>query len=168
MALNDLIPWRSGRSLAHRDPDPFNSLQREMNRLFDSFWGGVEPRLSASSGTGIYSPNIDVRETDQAYRITAELPGLNESDVEINLRDNNLIISGEKKTEHDEKREDRYYSERSYGRFQRAIPFAIEVDADKAQAKFDRGVLTIELPKNAQARDKTRRIQINSAPRARH
>jgi HSP20 family protein len=162
MAFNDLMPWRSARLSAMRDQDPFSSLQREMNRLFESFWGGNEPRMSLAAGTGLYSPQVDVHETDQAYRVTAELPGLNEQDVEVSLRDNNLIIAGEKKTEHEEKQGDRHYSERSYGRFQRVIPLAAEVDADKVQAKFDKGVLSIELPKNAKARDKTRRIQINS------
>jgi len=161
MAFNDLIPWRSGRVPAMRGEEPFNSLQREMNRLFESFWGGAEPGMT-TGGTGLYSPTIDVHESDQAYRVTAELPGLSESDVEISLRDNNLIVRGEKKTEHEEKHGDRHYSERHYGRFQRVIPFAAEIDADKVQAKFDKGVLTIELPKNAKARDKTRRIQINS------
>jgi len=149
-----------------REQDPFGSLQREMNRLFESFWGGVEPRMGLAGGTSFYSPTVDVHETDQAYQITAELPGLSESDVEINLRDNNLIIAGEKKLEHEEKQGDRHYSERSYGRFQRVIPLAVEVDADKVQAKFDKGVLTIDMPKNAKARDKTRRIQINSNQQA--
>jgi HSP20 family protein len=168
MAFNDLIPWRSGRSPAQRLEDPFNPLQREMNRLFESFWGGLEPRLSSATAAHLYSPNIDVHETDQAYRVTTELPGMSESEVEIHLRDNNLIISGEKKAEREEKRDDRYYSERSFGHFQRVIPFAVEIDPDKVHAKFDKGVLTIDLPKNAKARDKTKRIPINTDRQSRH
>ena len=71
---------------------------------------------------GFHFPSLDVRETDKGYRVTAELPGLSEDDVEIHLRDNSLIISGEKKAEHEEKDENRFYSERSFGRFQRASP----------------------------------------------
>jgi HSP20 family protein len=168
MARNDLIPWRTDRAVGRREQDPWSSFQREMNRLFDSFWGGIEPRIGMAAAH-LYSPNIDVHETDQAYRVTAELPGLTETDVELNLRDNNLVISGEKKLEREEKDDDRYYRERSFGRFQRVIPFAAEIDADKVQARFDKGVLTIELPKNAKARDKTRHIQINSGRQsARH
>jgi len=169
MAFNDLIPWRSARTPAQREQEPFNSLQREMNRSFDDFWGGMGPRLSSPAGLNLtpsfLSPSVDVHETDQAYRVAVELPGLNEDDVEINLRDNSLTISGEKKSEHEGKEDGRHYSERSYGRFQRVIPFAAEVDAEKVQATFQKGVLTIELPKNAKAQDKTRRIQINSDKR---
>ncbi|MFI5012882.1 MAG: Hsp20/alpha crystallin family protein [Hyphomicrobiales bacterium] len=165
MAFNDMIPWRTSRAPVHREQEPFNSLQREMNRLFEDFWGGLGPRLPSSTGMNLLSPSVDVHETDPAYRVTVELPGLNEEDVEINLRDNSLIISGEKKSEHEEKEDGRHYSERSYGRFQRVIPFAAEVDADKVQAMFQKGVLTIDLPKNAKAQDKTRRIQINSDKR---
>jgi HSP20 family protein len=169
MAFNDLIPWRSNRAPAHREHEPFSSLQREMNRLFDNFWGAIEPRLSSLTGTAgmnLHSPSIDVHEADQAYRVTAELPGLNEEDVEINLRDNSLVISGEKKAEHEEKSEGRYYSERSYGRFQRVIPFAAEIDPDKVHATFQKGVLTVDLPKNAKAQGKARRIQIDSDRKA--
>ncbi|MFI4994926.1 MAG: Hsp20/alpha crystallin family protein [Hyphomicrobiales bacterium] len=169
MAFNDLIPWRTSRSPAHREQEPFNSLQREMsremNRLFDDFWGGLAPRLSSPTGGKLLSPSVDLHETDQAYRATVELPGLNEEDAEINFRDNSLIVSGEKKAEHEEKEDGRHYMERSYGRFQRVIAFAAEVDADKVQAKFEKGVLTIDLPKNAKAQEKTRRIQINSDKR---
>ncbi len=162
MALNDLIPWRNNRGLGQRLQDPFNTLQQEMNRLFDSFWGAGESRLPQGAGMGFHFPTLDVRETDKGYRVTAELPGLSEDDVEIHLRDNNLIISGEKKAEHEEKDENRFYSERSFGRFQRAIPFPVEIDPNKVEAKFEKGVLTVELPKNAKAQEKTRRIAINS------
>lgn len=162
MALNDLIPWRSNRGLGERILDPFSTLQQEMNRLFDSVWSGTENRLSPTTGMNFHFPSLDVRETGKGYRVTAELPGLSENDVEINLRDNNLIISGEKKAEHEEKEENRFYSERSFGRFQRVIPFPTEIDANKVEAKFQNGVLTVDLPKNAKAQEKMRRIAINS------
>ena len=162
MALNDLIPWRNNRGLGQRVQDPFSTLQQEMNRLFDSFWGTGESRLPQGTAMGFHFPSLDLRETDNGYRVTAELPGLNEDDVEINLRDNSLVISGEKKAEHEGQDENRFYSERSFGRFQRVIPFPVEIDPDKVEAKFEKGVLTIELPKNAKAKEKTRRVAINS------
>jgi len=173
MAFNDLIPWRNNRGLAAREQDVFGSLQKEMNRLFDSFWGGMEPRSSTTgmddmTGMSFHSPSVDVRETDQAYQVTAELAGLDEGDMEINVRDNSLIISGEKKAEHHEKQDGRYYRERSFGRFQRVIPFPNEIDPGKVHASFQKGVLTIDLPKNAKAQDKARRIPINAGQKQSH
>jgi HSP20 family protein len=162
MALNDLIPWRSNRNLGQHLQDPFSTLQQEMNRLFDSFWGGTEHRLPQPAAMSFQFPSVDVHETDKGYRVTAELPGLSEDDVEIHLRDNNLVISGEKRAEHEEKEEGRFYSERSFGRFQRVIPFPAEIDANKVEASFQKGVLTVDLPKNAKAQEKARRIAINS------
>jgi HSP20 family protein len=164
MALNDLMPWRNKGGLARRDQDPFSFLQREMNRLFDDFWGGLEPRLSGSASVAplvMSWPNLDVHETEQGYQVTAEIPGLEERDIELNLRENTLTIGGEKKDQREQKEGSRFYTERSFGRFQRTIPFPVEIDADKVQASFRNGVLTIDLPKNSKAQDKTRRIPIN-------
>jgi HSP20 family protein len=165
MTLNDLVPWRNNRSLSNRMQDPFGSLQQEMNKLFESFWGGAEQRGSYPTAMNLHFPTLDVHETDKAFRVTAELPGLSEEEVEINLRDNTLVISGEKKVEREEKDESRHYSERSFGRFQRVIPFGAEIDADKVQANFHKGLLTIDLPKNAKAQEKTRKIPINGDKR---
>jgi HSP20 family protein len=143
--------------------DPFGSFRREMDRLFDDFFAPAEARsfaAPAQAQAGVM-PSIDVDETEQAYMVTAELPGIDPKDVELDLRDNALILRGEKRSERQEEDGGRRYSERSYGRFERAIPFATEVDADKVAAKFENGVLKVTLPKNAQARDKTRRIQIS-------
>ncbi|MER9025497.1 Hsp20/alpha crystallin family protein [Mesorhizobium sp. M0815] len=90
------------------------------------------------------------------------MPGLEQKDVELELRDNTLSITGEKRSEQKEGDGGRTYSERSYGRFQRTIPLETEIDADKVQATFRNGVLAVELPKNPAAKDKTRRIEVKA------
>ena len=92
--------------------------------------------------------------------VTAELPGIDQKDIELDLSDNALTLRGEKRSERKEEQAGRRYSERSYGRFERTIPFAAEIDADKVEARCENGVLKITLPKNPKARDKTRRIEI--------
>lgn len=164
MAMTDLIPWRSPRSMFRRESEPFTALQREMNRLFEDFWGDARSMMSSMpSMMEAGWPSLDMQETDQAYRITAEIPGLEEKDVQLDLRDNVLMISGEKKDEREEKAGGRFYSERTYGHFRRTIPLAAEIDADKVQATFRNGVLTVDLPKNPKAQEKIRRIPINAA-----
>ena len=164
MNVRDLIPWsRSGErgvSADARAMSPFYGLQREMNRVFDDFWRGWDaPELFRSRGW----PSVDVEETDAEYRVVAELPGLNEKDVELTLRENVLTISGERKDEREDKAEGRYYAERFYGRFSRAVPFGTEVDVDKVAATFNNGVLTVILPKSPRAQDDAKRIPIQKA-----
>jgi len=165
MANRDLTPWSRG-GLTPFGRDPFSSFRYEMDRLFDDFFApttGEGRHLAApAQAAALVRPSIDVDETDQAYRVSAELPGLNEKDVELNLRDNALTISGEKRSEREEEKGGRRYAERSFGRFERTIPFPMEVDADRIDAVFRNGVLTVTLPKNEKAQDKTRRIEVRS------
>lgn len=164
MANRDLTPWSRGGGLTPFGRDPFLSFRREMDRLFDDFFTpSSETRSFAAPGAAAASaiqPSIDVDETEQAYTVTAELPGIAEQDVELNLADNALTISGEKRSERNEDQGGRRYSERSFGRFSRTIPFPTEVDADRVEAAYRNGVLTITLPKNEKAKDKTRKIEI--------
>jgi HSP20 family protein len=160
MPNRDLTPWSGQRGLSPLGGDPFVSFRREMDRLFDDFFSPAEPRSFAAPAAGGIWPSLDVRETDQAYVVSAELPGLEQKDVELNLRDNVLTISGEKRQEHKEEDGGRTYAERTYGRFQRSIPFDGEVDPDKVDATFKNGVLNVTLPKNPKAQDQARRIEI--------
>src|SRR5437763_12115210 len=157
MALRDLMPWGNGsRELGHTDPGhAFLALHREMNRLFDnilhSFDGGP---FSKTMGW----PSVEVSETDTEMKVTAELPGLEEKDVNVELANGMLSISGEKKGETEDK--ERRFSERYYGRFERRIPID-DVDAEKVAASFQNGVLTVTLPKSPAAKDKVKKIAIN-------
>jgi len=165
MNMRDLIPWgrRNNQAPAvYRDADqnPFLALHREVNRLFDDVFRGFDapaPFGRASSWAGW--PNVEVSETDKEIRVLADMPGLEEQDIEILLEDGVLTLRGEKKSEVEDK--DRQYSERFYGRFERRIPLDAEIEQDKVNASFKNGILAVTLPKTAQAQTKAKRIAIN-------
>lgn len=169
MAFRDLIPWsRQENRLpvpvsAERDRDdlhPLLSLHREMNRLFDDVFRGFGAPSFGGLGRGFDWPNIELGETDQDIRVTAELPGLDEKDVELTVEDGVLTLRGEKRSEVDD--QDRGYSERSYGRFERRIGLPRGIEKDKVSATFRNGVLTVTLPKSAAANENVRRIPVNA------
>jgi HSP20 family protein len=151
-----------GRSWFGGDPerDPFAHMHREIDRLFHNVVG--EGRGDSEGGAMMMVPDIDVSETDGELEITAELPGIDEKDVDVSLDNGRLTIKGEKKAEKEEKQKDYHLMERSYGAFSRSIVLPFEVDADKVTADFSKGVLKITLPKPAEVKDKTRKIAIKS------
>jgi HSP20 family protein len=167
MNMKDLIPWNRPESKSralYRDGDPFLALQREVDRLFDDAFRGFDnigmgrfPSLA--SGRSMSWPTVEVSETDKEIRVTAELPGLEEKDVEVTLDDDVLTLRGEKRSESEDK--DRQFSERFYGQFERRIPLGTEIEEDKVEARFKNGVLTIVMPKTERAQSKTKRIAIN-------
>ncbi|HYH37002.1 MAG TPA: Hsp20/alpha crystallin family protein [Azospirillum sp.] len=136
--------------------DPFLALHREMNRLFDDALRGVGSPAWASAGW----PHTDVVDAGKEYRVTVELPGLEEKDVDLTFQDGVLTVKGEKRMEHDG--EGALHSERYYGRFQRALSVGADVDEDKISASFRNGVLTVVLPKSPEAESKAKRIRINA------
>ncbi|NYD90754.1 Hsp20/alpha crystallin family protein [Sphingomonas melonis] len=171
MAIRDLIPWsRQENRLplpvdapSARDDHPLLSLHREVNRLFDDVFRGFGVPALGEVGrfaTPFATPNVELGETDTEIRVTAELPGLDEKDVELTLEDGVLTLRGEKKAEVEDK--DRGYSERSYGRFERRIGLPRGVEADKANASFRNGVLTVTLPKTTASNENVRRIPVNT------
>jgi len=147
--------------------DPFLALHREMNRLFDeAFRGFCMPEGGSGTGAlaavGVATPRIDVSESDQQLMVRAELPGVDQNDVEITLNDDVLTIRGEKKAEQEDKQENYHVMERSYGSFARSIRLPFTADPDQVQATFKDGVLTVTLPKPAETQQRERRIQISS------
>jgi len=161
MALRDLIPWNNGsRNMAVQrgeSGNPLLALHSEMNRLFDDAFRSFNLGPFGSSSLMGW-PNIEVDETDNEVKVVAELPGLDQKDVNVELANGVLTISGEKKSETEDK--ERLFSERYYGRFERRIPVD-EVDQDKVAASFKNGVLTVTLPKSPSAQQKVKRIAIN-------
>ncbi|MFH0301832.1 Hsp20/alpha crystallin family protein [Bradyrhizobium sp. 31Argb] len=162
MAIRDLIPWSRNQELTptRANYDPFMTLHREMNRLFDDafrgFGGtGLSPLMEGQFGW----PKIELSETDKALTITAELPGMTEKDVQIEIAGGVLTIRGEKKAERSD--EGRYFTERAYGAFERRIPLE-DVEEDKAEASFENGILTVSLPKSENPRAGVKRIAINT------
>jgi HSP20 family protein len=148
-----------------------SSLRREIDRRFDDFATGpwpspfrramfdVEPFWRGDISWAKI-PAVDIADTEKGYEITAELPGMDEKNIEVKYADGTLTIKGEKKDEKEEKKKDYYLSERHYGSFQRSFSVPQGVDADKIEAAFKNGVLTVSLPKTAEAQKKEKQIEI--------
>lgn len=146
MEMKSLLPKGAEPALAERDP--FAILRRVMETPFDRLFSElVDPSRALKS----FSPHVDVTETDKEVRITAEIPGAEDKDVEVSLSGDAITIKGEKREEKEDKGEERYRVERSYGAFRRSFSLPSGIDADKATAAFKNGVLTVTLPKTAQA-----------------
>lgn len=153
---------------------PFFSLRREMDRLFDDFGRGflqfptrrsifdVEPFLGREV-TWESAPAVDIAESEKAFELTAELPGMDEKNIEVKVANGNLIIKGEKQQEKEEKKKDYYMRERNFGSFERRFEVPESVDADKIEASFKKGVLTLTLPKKLEARKPAKKIEVKAA-----
>ena len=169
MPITDLIPWKKKEPVQQESQDsprdeeyPLLTFQQEVNRLFDDFFRGaaLEPFGALDERWTLFSPRVDVVETDAEITVSAELPGLDDKDIEVSLSRGQLTISGEKRQEKEQRGRNYYRSERSFGSFRRSIPLPGEVLTDKVDAVFKNGVLTVTLPKK---RDKARkRITIKS------
>lgn len=166
MNLRDIVPFGRHRPLAmRRADDPFAAFQRDMNRMFDELWRDFDVAPQAGNGglVTMVAPSLDVSEDDKTIRVAAELPGVDEKDIEVTLADGRLTIRGEKKQEKEEKEKNYYLMERSYGAFERSLPIGTEIDEKAISAAFDKGVLTVTLPKTQAAQVKSRKIPIAAA-----
>jgi len=159
--MRSLIP-----SFGSREPersDPFTQLQREVDRLFGEFSRGVPALRLPFAGNGAVSPSIDVSETDKSLEVTAELPGVEEKDIDVTLSDGLLTIKAEKKSEKESKDKTYHLVERSYGAVRRTISVPFDADPSKVEARFDKGVLKVTLPKPPEMAKKARSIKIKAA-----
>jgi len=163
MNLKSLVPSRQQSNLARRDFNPFDLLQREIDRLFDDFGRGLA--APAGSGPAALIPDIEVAETDKQIEVTVELPGLERKDVDISLEGNTLTIRAEKKAETEQKDKNVQLSERSYGMFLRVLELPVTVDPSAVQATMSNGVLKISIPKPAQSQPK--KIEVKEEPNQR-
>jgi HSP20 family protein len=157
MASNNLTSARSGGLMAN----PFQLLQREMNRLFEDVFHSdfAQPRPSGNTDPTMLMPRMEVRDTEKELHVIAELPGVTEKDVDVALDDDVLTIRGEKKFEREEKHENMHFTERSYGTFQRSLRLPYRVEPNQVKATFENGVLTVSMPKNP-AREQARKIPV--------
>ncbi len=164
MGLNDLVPFRHRRRPTERVTalSPFERMHEEMDRLFDDFLPQFSSAREFESRVGALA-SIDLSETDDALEVKADLPGMEERDIDVTLRDGALVISGERKHESEEKKKNYYRSERAYGAFTRSIPLPCEVDGDHIDAQFKKGVLTVHMPKSMAAKENQRKIEIRAA-----
>jgi HSP20 family protein len=153
---------------------PFENLRQEIDRLFDNFDGAWWHSPFGRSAFDVApfwrreqawpaAPAVDIAETDKAYEITAELPGMDEKNIEVKLADGVLTIKGEKQEEKEEKKKDYYLSERSFGSFQRSFQVPDGIDADKIEANFNKGLLTVMLPKSEQGQKAAKKITVKAA-----
>ena len=150
---------------------PIVSLREEIDHLFDNFmtswpsagrWFDSDPFRNFGTMGAALSPKVDVSESSDSYEISAELPGLEDKDIQLTLSDNVLTLKGEKKSEREEKEKDHYLSERSFGSFQRTFALPQDADLDKIYTEFKKGVLRVHLPKSSEAKAKTRKIEVNT------
>ena len=154
MALKTLIP--SPRISARLWRSPFDNL-------FDTFFNDSHlPAAVGNGGAVSYSPRIDVKESEAAYEISAELPGLEEKDVEVTVADGILSLKGEKSAEQEVQDNNYYRKERVYGSFERSFHLPDEVEADKVEANFKNGVLTVGLPKSEEAKSVVHKVEVKA------
>lgn len=162
-----LVPELGRKFLPTRrrdDRDPVTSLRRRVDSIFDEFardfsLGLETPFKGLAEG---YMPRVDVTENDKEIIVSAELPGMDEKNVNVSVAKDTLIIEGEKKEEQEEKGKNSYSLERTWGSFSRAIPIPMEVDANKIDATFKKGVLTVKLPKTRESLSESRHIKVKS------
>ncbi len=152
MAIKTLLPTARVSNRVWRSP---------FDNLFDAFFGD-DSRLPVLSGNAVFSPRIDVKEDDNSYEVSAELPGLEEKDIELTVDDGKLVLRGEKSAT-SEKKEGQYFrQERTYGRFERAFYLPDGVQDDAIKAKFKNGVLTLHLPKKEEAKKVVRQVEVQA------
>ncbi len=157
-----LIRWSPMRDLTPRNTDLATDLShfhREMNRMLDTFFRGGA--VDDGSFGSFWTPAVDITESEDAYLVGVELPGLTKDDVKITMENNVLTIHGEKKQEKEEKREDYHRSERTYGSFQRSFTLPSSVKSDKIEAQYKNGILTVTLPKVEEAKPKAIEVKVN-------
>jgi len=148
---------------AEARPQAFGTLRAELDRLFDLFFG---PEAARKGGLALlgggWSPSVDVVDSDREFTVRAEMPGLDPEDIEVSLLGNSLILAGEKKDEHEDRWKGFVRSERRYGAFRKVIPIPPGVDPDRVEAGYDRGILTVHLPKSETR--KPRPISVTGPP----
>ena len=174
MAQTSPVEVKKAAPVTTPGTDPWQAMRNEMERVFERFAAGlrmpswrrmfdVEPMRSLESSLGFSTPVIDLTEDSKAYKIAAEVPGLEEKNIDVTLSGDMLMIKGEKQQQKEEKDKNYYLSERSYGTFQRSFMLPDGVDRDKISADLAKGVLTITLPKTAEAQKPQKKIEVKGA-----
>ena len=156
---HEMIPFGTNRQMA--GTTPFNLLQSRMNRLFDDIWRDMDGGVADELG-GVVAPKIDVSEDDANVYVSADIPGLTEDELQVDFADRTLRIAGEKTTEKKDDGRRWVLAERGYGRFERHVPIARDIDHERVEARFDNGVLNVTLPKTVQGTG-GRKIEVKRA-----
>jgi HSP20 family protein len=160
MALPDI--FRPSRSLRRREPESFFMRPfDEMRRMMEDFW--MTPFADLGRWSENFIPSVDVKEESDQVVVSAELPGMSQDDIDVEVTQDSVRIAGEKKQEEKKEEKGYYHRESSYGAFERVIDLPAAVDEQKAEAEFSKGILTIKLPKSEQARSKRKKVEVKSA-----
>lgn len=168
------LPVKGDKSSLPQAWQPFESLRRDIDRLYDDFGVGFlrtpfrrfASDLMPSWGremTFAMAPAVDISDSENAYEVTAEMPGIDEKNIEVRVANGVLTIKGEKQDEKEEKKKDYYLRERSFGSFERAFQLPDGVDTDKIEANFKKGILTVTLPKRLEAQKAAKTINVKAA-----
>ncbi len=154
MAWRDMIPWGRGSEIpVHQDPRvPVSSIQQEMNRMFDRFLEHPFGRMEWPNEPREWRPSVDISETATQFEVSAELPGVDEKDIDLEVSDGMLTLKGTRSEEREDKEKDYHHREQFFGSFRRMIPLPSSVDPEGVKASYKRGVLRVTLPKNEQSR----------------
>jgi HSP20 family protein len=161
MTLRALNPFTKKSVPVKREYEhPFAMLHHDMDTLFDDFFRGSDMEPFFRNHTTAFSPKVDISESDEEIRVSAELPGINEKDIDVTLNHDSMTIKGEKKEEKEDKGKDYYRMERSYGSFCRTIPLPVEIETDKVKASYKKGILTVHIPKSKKAIEEKKRIEV--------
>lgn len=161
MTWKDIVPFKKGGSHVKKEGGhPIERLRGEMDSLFDDFLRGFSLEPFEGRYARSFSPDVDVSENGREIRVSAELPGMDDREIEVNLNKGYLTIRGEKKEEKEDRGKGYCHVERSYGSFSRTIPLPDEIEGDRAEAHFKKGVLTVRIPKNAKAIESKKKIAI--------
>lgn len=168
--IRDLLPWRKKEAelVKHEAPaGPLEEARQRIDELFDNFFDGfgvprMFPTRRFGSTVADLSPSFDITETEDDVKVTAELPGMDEKDIEVNLDNNVLTIRGEKREERDETKKNYHVRERSYGGFERSFPLPEGLDREHVRATFKKGVLDVTLHKTERAKAQSKKIAITA------
>jgi HSP20 family protein len=161
MTLRSLVPslGRKRVPVKYSRGNPFSMFHMNMDRMFEDFFSGFDLEPFESNYRS-FRPDIEVTENDKEIKVSAELPGMEKKDIDVSLTNGILTISGDKKDEQEEKGKDYFMKERTYGSFKRLIPLHAEIEADKIDAHFKKGVLTIKIPKSGKVKEKKRTVKV--------
>lgn len=167
--FKNLIPWKNKKEVAHKNEDPFMSFHKELDTMFNHFLRDFEapgfafPSLNRFEKGWMKEPDMDVNENEKEIRITADLPGIDEKDLDVSLEGNLLTVKGEKKEEKTSKQSRVHVTERHYGSFVRRITVPFDrIDSGKISASMKKGVLTVVLPKIKDRQEKQKKIAIQT------
>ena len=166
MANTELITGASNGKNLQRPADVFSLMCDEMDRMFERFehgWPRWPAMFARGSSTDVMVPELDVHDNGKQLTIEVDLPGVNEKDVSVTVTNGMLLIKGEKKSQFEEKKENYYLSERSYGSFERSLRLPETVDEDKIDARFDKGVLKLVIAKKPEAIKSAKTIEIKNS-----